>query len=121
MHYLKFNQAELPFKADFSVLQKLNSKYNIKPFEFLHRIQENDFMDFIEDALQYSLERGHKIEGKEFNGSTNDILTDNLDEVVQYFTYDVTWFVASPDKKKQLQDLYKKLKEEQLNLSKDAS
>jgi hypothetical protein len=103
MHYLKFNEKELPFRVDWSVINKLKSIHNLKPQDILMKVSENDFFDFIEDAIALGFQRGHELEKKEFTESVNDILTDRMDEAIQYFVYDVTWIIAPESDKKKTQ------------------
>jgi hypothetical protein len=72
MFYVKYKDSELPLIIDYLVIRKFNLSNGITKLSEMGNIDYDD-LEKLEQLLFLSLERGHKIEGKPFELTNEDI------------------------------------------------
>lgn len=70
MHFIKFNEQELPLTIDFSVVKNACSKLDVKLSGF-ESVIENPDQTLV--VFGEALKRGHKLEGKPFEKTDEEI------------------------------------------------
>lgn len=70
MHYIRFNEQELPVAIDFAVIKNTSAKLKLTLQEFEAAIND---MEKTEVIAYESLKRGHKLENIPFNIKETDI------------------------------------------------
>lgn len=72
MFYLQFKGQDLPCVLDYSVIKRIAAKQNLSKLSDLSKLDFDD-ITMLESICYLALQRGHKIEEKEFSIQESDI------------------------------------------------
>jgi hypothetical protein len=73
MYYLKKGQTEFPCIVDYDVVRKIMNQYGYTKLSTFKAEFDLDDLNVMEDLAFFALQRGHKIEGKEFTLTKEDV------------------------------------------------